>query len=37
MSSSYYVPTADKSLGSVKSTVLATGVAFLFVYLVVVC
>ena len=34
MSSSYFVPTSDKSLSSVKSTVLATGVAFLFVYLV---
>lgn len=32
--SSYYVPTANKSLGSVKSTVLAVGVSFLFAYLV---
>ena len=34
MSSSYYVPTTDKSLGSVKSSVLAVGVSLLFVYLV---
>lgn len=34
MSTYYIVPTSDKSLSSVKSTVLATGVAFLFVYLV---
>ena len=32
--SSYLVPTTDTSLSSVKSTVLATGVAFLFCYLV---
>ena len=34
MSTYYIVPTSDKSLSSVKSTVLATGVAFLFAYLV---
>lgn len=36
MSSYYTVPTTDKSLGSVKSTVLATGVSLLFIYLVLV-
>jgi len=34
MSSFYYVPTADKTLTSVKSTVLAAGVSLLFVYIV---
>lgn len=28
--SSYFVPSANKSIGSVKSTVLAVGVSFLF-------
>jgi hypothetical protein len=34
MSSYYFVPTADKSISSVKGSVLAVGVSFLFVYLV---
>ena len=34
MSTYYTVPTADGSVSSVKSSVLATGVALLFVYLV---
>lgn len=34
MSTFYTVPTADKSIASVKSTVLATGVSLLFMYLV---
>lgn len=32
--SHYLVPTADKSLSSVRSTVLATGVSLFFMYLV---
>jgi uncharacterized membrane protein required for colicin V production len=35
MSSFYYVPTADKTLSSVKSSVLAAGVSLLFVYIVI--
>ena len=34
MSSFYIVPTTDKSLGSVKSSVLAAGISLLFMYLV---
>ena len=37
MSYFYVVPTANKSLDSVRSTVLATGVSLLFMYLVSVC